>query len=54
MAKDYLMPKLAMAMNEGTVNEWLFKEGDYVEEGAPIAVVETEKVSYDEESSPSG
>ena len=54
MAKDYVMPKLAMAMNEGTVNEWLFKEGDYVEEGAPIAVVETEKVSYDVESPDSG
>jgi pyruvate/2-oxoglutarate dehydrogenase complex dihydrolipoamide acyltransferase (E2) component len=54
MAKDYVMPKLAMAMNEGTINEWLFKEGDYVEEGAPIAVVETEKVSYDVESPESG
>ena len=54
MPKDYVMPKLAMAMNEGTVNEWLFKEGDYVEEGAPIAVVETEKVSYDVESPYSG
>lgn len=54
MAKDYVMPKLAMAMNEGTVNEWLFKEGDYVEEGAPVAVVETEKVSYDVESPVSG
>jgi pyruvate dehydrogenase E2 component (dihydrolipoamide acetyltransferase) len=54
MAKDYVMPKLAMGMNEGTVNEWLFKEGDYVEEGAPIAAVETEKVSYDVESPHSG
>lgn len=54
MAKNYVMPKLAMGMNEGTVNEWLFKEGDYVEEGAPIAVVETEKVSYDVESPSSG
>ena len=27
MAKDYTMPKLAMAMNEGTVNEWLVEEG---------------------------
>ena len=54
MAIDYVMPKLAMAMNEGTVNEWLVKEGEYVEEGAPIAVVETEKVSYDVESPHSG
>jgi pyruvate dehydrogenase E2 component (dihydrolipoamide acetyltransferase) len=54
MAKDYVMPKLAMAMNEGTVNEWLVKEGEYVEQGDPIAVVETEKVSYDVESPVSG
>ena len=54
MAIDYVMPKLAMAMNEGTVNEWLVKEGEYIEEGAAIAVVETEKVSYDVESPRSG
>ena len=50
MITDFLMPKLAMAMNEGTVNEWLAQEGDYLEKGAPIAVVETEKVSYDIET----
>ena len=33
MAIDYTMPKLAMAMNEGTINEWLLNEGDYVEKG---------------------
>jgi pyruvate dehydrogenase E2 component (dihydrolipoamide acetyltransferase) len=54
MAKDYVMPKLAMAMNEGTINEWLVKEGEYVEKAAPIATVETEKVSYDVESPESG
>jgi pyruvate dehydrogenase E2 component (dihydrolipoamide acetyltransferase) len=54
MAIDYVMPKLAMAMNEGTVNEWFVKEGEYIKEGAPIAVVETEKVSYDVESPESG
>ena len=54
MANNYVMPKLAMAMNEGTINEWLVKEGEYVEEGAPIMVVETEKVSYDLESPSSG
>ncbi len=54
MPIDYVMPKLAMAMNEGTVNEWLVKEGEYVKEGAAIMVVETEKVSYDLESPVSG
>ncbi len=54
MTKDYVMPKLAMAMNEGTINEWLVKEGAYIEQGTPIAVIETEKVSYDVESPESG
>jgi pyruvate/2-oxoglutarate dehydrogenase complex dihydrolipoamide acyltransferase (E2) component len=50
MISDYVMPKLAMAMNEGTINEWLVADGERVEKGAPIMVVETEKVSYDVES----
>ncbi|MBD3647145.1 MAG: 2-oxo acid dehydrogenase subunit E2 [Pseudomonadales bacterium] len=48
------MPKLAMAMNEGTVNEWLVNDGDFVNEGDTIVVVETEKVSYDLQSPGSG
>src|SRR5210317_1160928 len=54
MAIDYTMPKLAMAMNEGTVNEWLVAEGDYVEKGQLLATIETEKVSYDVESPDAG
>ena len=54
MAIDYSMPKLAMAMNEGTVNEWLVAEGDYVEKGQLLATIETEKVSYDVESPDAG
>ena len=27
MAIDYVMPKLAMAMNQGTINEWMVAEG---------------------------
>jgi len=54
MAIDYSMPKLAMAMNEGTINEWLAAEGDYVEEGQLLATIETEKVSYDVESPDAG
>ena len=50
MISDYVMPKLAMAMNEGTINEWLVEDGGRVEKGAPIMVVETEKVSYDVEA----
>jgi pyruvate/2-oxoglutarate dehydrogenase complex dihydrolipoamide acyltransferase (E2) component len=54
MAIDYSMPKLAMAMNEGTVNEWLVSEGDYVEQGQLLATIETEKVAYDVESPDAG
>jgi pyruvate/2-oxoglutarate dehydrogenase complex dihydrolipoamide acyltransferase (E2) component len=54
MAVDYVMPKLAMAMNEGTINEWLVQEGDYVEKGAVLATIETEKVAYDVESPEEG
>jgi len=50
MIKDFLMPKLAMAMNEGTINAWLVEEGAWVEKGAMLVEVETEKVAYEVES----
>ena len=43
-----------MAMNEGTVNEWLVEEGAQVDKGDIIATVETEKTAYDLESPESG
>lgn len=49
MATDYVMPKLAMGMNEGTIIEWLVTEGQQVERGVPLMQVETEKVVYDVE-----
>ena len=54
MANDYVMPKLAMAMNEGTVTEWLVQEGAHIEKGEAIATLETEKVAYDLESPETG
>jgi pyruvate dehydrogenase E2 component (dihydrolipoamide acetyltransferase) len=54
MAIDYTMPKLAMAMNEGVINQWLVEEGAYVEKGQDLATVETEKVAYDVESPETG
>lgn len=54
MATEYVMPKLAMAMNEGTVNQWLVEDGQYVEKGQELASVETEKVTYDVESPHAG
>lgn len=54
MATDYVMPKLAMGMNEGTIIEWLVSEGQRVERGAPLMQVETEKVVYDVEAPVAG
>ena len=54
MITDYVMPKLAMAMNEGTINEWLVADGSHINKGSPVMVVETEKVSYDVEAPVSG
>ncbi len=54
MAQEILMPKLAMAMSEGTVNAWQFAQGDMVEKGQILLEIETEKVSYEIESTGSG
>lgn len=54
MVKAYRMPKLAMAMNEGTVTEWLVEDGAFVELAQPLATVETEKVAYEVESPEAG
>ena len=54
MATPVVMPKLAMAMNQGKVVEWKIKEGERVEKGRVIMVIETEKVTYDIEASLSG
>jgi pyruvate dehydrogenase E2 component (dihydrolipoamide acetyltransferase) len=54
MAHEIVMPKLAMAMSEGTINSWKFNQGDFVEEGQVLLEIETEKVSYEIESVGSG
>jgi pyruvate dehydrogenase E2 component (dihydrolipoamide acetyltransferase)/2-oxoglutarate dehydrogenase E2 component (dihydrolipoamide succinyltransferase) len=54
MAEEILMPKLAMAMKQGKVIEWKAKEGQWVEKGQIVMVIETEKVTYECESPASG
>lgn len=48
------MPKLGMAMEEGTIVTWLKREGDQVEAGDPLLVIETEKVNMEVEAAASG
>ena len=48
------MPNLGHTMEEGTVSQWLKKVGDSVSKGECIAVVETDKASFDIESPADG
>jgi pyruvate dehydrogenase E2 component (dihydrolipoamide acetyltransferase) len=45
MPVDVVMPKLGLNMSEGLLVEWLKKEGDTVQKGDPLFIVETEKVT---------
>ncbi|SAL46401.1 branched-chain alpha-keto acid dehydrogenase subunit E2 [Caballeronia arvi] len=40
-----VMPKWGLSMKEGTVNEWLVKEGTEITVGMPILDVETDKIA---------
>ena len=48
------MPNLGHTMEEGTVSEWLKAVGDAVRQGEVIAVVESDKASFDVESPADG
>src|SRR3990172_6617801 len=54
MAAPVLMPKLAMAMQEGQVVEWLVAEGAWVDRSQPVMIIETEKVTQECEAPASG
>ena len=48
------LPRLDPEMKEGTIAEWLKKEGDSIQKGEPIAKVEGDKVVFDVEAPESG
>lgn len=54
MAIPVLMPKIGLTMTEGTVIEWNKKEGEWVNKGEVLFVVETEKVAFEVEAAQSG
>jgi pyruvate dehydrogenase E2 component (dihydrolipoamide acetyltransferase) len=54
MAKEVIMPKVDMDQETGTVVEWRKKNGEYVNVGDVILVIETDKVAVDVESPGSG
>lgn len=54
MSTEVVMPKLGVSMVEGKIIEWRKKEGDAVEKGEILFVIETEKVTYEVEALSSG
>ena len=43
MATEFLMPKLGLTMEEGTIAEWLVADGQSVEAGTAVLRIETDK-----------
>ena len=54
MATEIRLPQWGMGMREGTIVQWLKKEGESVSEGDPLVEVEAEKVTSVVEATHSG
>lgn len=54
MATEFLMPKLGLTMEEGTILEWLVADGTAIEPGMPVLRIETDKVESDVEANTTG
>ena len=54
MATEFIMPKLGLTMEEGTITEWYADDGDTVTAGAAILRIETDKTETDVEAAGSG
>ena len=54
MATEFLMPKLGLTMEAGTITEWLVADGDQVAVGAPILTIETDKTETEVEATAAG
>ncbi len=54
MASEFLMPKLGLTMEAGTITEWLVPDGAMVEVGVAILRIETDKTETDVEAATAG
>lgn len=54
MATRVDVPQLGLTMETGTILQWLKAEGDKVDKGQPIVVIQTDKVEYEVEAPVSG
>ncbi|HEY2650777.1 MAG TPA: dihydrolipoamide acetyltransferase family protein [Solirubrobacteraceae bacterium] len=54
MALEIIMPRLSDSMEEGTILQWLVAAGDHVDEGQPLAEIETDKANVTYEADRTG
>ncbi|MDH3679376.1 MAG: 2-oxo acid dehydrogenase subunit E2 [Acidimicrobiia bacterium] len=54
MADEFVMPKLGLTMEAGTIVRWLVADGSEVAPGQPVLVIETEKVETEVEATTTG
>ena len=54
MATRIDMPQLGLTMEKGTILQWLKAEGERVDKGQPVVLIQTEKVEYEVEATGSG
>ncbi len=54
MAERVIMPKQGLQMTEGTITQWLVKEGETCEEGKPLFEMETDKLTITMDAPASG
>ncbi|PIT98774.1 MAG: dihydrolipoyllysine-residue succinyltransferase [Bdellovibrionales bacterium CG10_big_fil_rev_8_21_14_0_10_45_34] len=54
MKVDVLLPSPGESINEGIISEWLKSDGDYVEKGEAILLVDTDKANLDVKAEASG
>ena len=50
MSTPISIPRLGVGMTEGVLVSWLVEDGDHVESGTPIYLLETEKVENEVEA----
>jgi len=54
MATRIDMPQLGLTMETGTILQWLKAEGERVEKGQPVVLIQTDKVEYEVEAPAAG
>jgi pyruvate dehydrogenase E2 component (dihydrolipoamide acetyltransferase) len=54
MPTPFIMPKMDMDQESVIINEWLKSEGEFVEKGEPVIVIETDKITSEVEAPASG